>query len=470
VLRAAALTVFVALLAAGCGSSGANKAGGRGHETVERLTLTLVTGDSLFAPEYASAVDRLSGGRMRIEIEVAGNEPAYEAKTVEAVRAGKAELGAVGARIWDAFGVTSFRALVAPFLVDSLALEQRVLVSPLGARMLAGLDRAAVVGLAVVPGPLRRPLGLARPLIEPSDYQGATIAIRYGGVARATLAALGATVRGYTIGHLPALDGAELDSSTIAQNGYDARARTLTANVVLWPRPQTIFADRAVFARLTRAQQDILRRAGRAALAPELARVEKDEAAGVAGICGRGRVALVTASTARLAALRRAVRPVYRVLERDPLTRTLIAQIKALRAKPPLTTTDTTRCPGERTSAATALEGTWGVTASFDDLVAAGVRPDDAERQRGGGTLELTRGRWTGRERDNGFVWRGRYTVRGNVLQLITSECPPDERFCVPGSIAQFTWSVYQDRLSLALASGIPSYWGLIAEPLSRAR
>jgi TRAP-type C4-dicarboxylate transport system substrate-binding protein len=470
VLRALAPVLAAALLAAGCAGSAGNKAGGSEHEPAKRLTLTLLTGDSLFAPEYAAAVDRLSGGRMRIAIEVAGNQPAYEAKTVEAVRAGKAELGAVGARVWDAFGVTSFRALVAPFLVHSLALEQRVLASPLAARMLAGLDRAGVVGLAVLPGPLRRPLGLARPLVEPSDYRGATIAIRYGGVARTTLQALGATGKGYTIGHLPAVDGAELDANTIAENGYDARARTLAANVVLWPRPQTIFANRAAFARLTRTQQDVLRRAGREAIAPELARVEKDEAAGLAGLCGRGRVALVTASAAQLAALRRGVQPVYRALERDPLTRSVIAQIKALRAETPLTTTDTARCPGGRTSAAAALEGMWEVTASFDDLVAAGVRPDDAERQRGGGTLQLAHGRWEGRERDNGFVWRGRYTVRGHVLQLITSVCPLDESFCVPGSIAQFTWSVYQDRLSLALASGTPSYWGLIAKPLRAYR
>jgi TRAP-type C4-dicarboxylate transport system substrate-binding protein len=468
--RATALAVLVALLAVGCSGSVANKAGGPKHESAKRLTLTLLTGDSLFAPEYAAAVERLSGGTMRIEVEVAGNQPSYEAKTVDAVRKGRAELGAVGARVWDAFGVRSFRALVAPFLVDNLALEQRVLEGPLAPRMLAGLDRAGVVGLAVLPGPLRRPLGLAKPLVGPRDYRDATIAIRYGGVARATLRTLGATVKGYKVGVLPPVDGAELDSNTIAENGYDASAQTLTANVVLWPRPQTIFATRAAFGRLTHAQQDILRRAGRAAAASELSRVRKDEDDGLAGICARGKLALVTASPAQLAALQRAVQPVYRTLERDPLTRSLIAQITALRAKPPLTMTDTARCSGARTSGAAALEGTWEVTASFDDLVAAGVRPDDAERQRGGGTLELRSGQWVGHERLNGFAWRGRYSVQGRVLRLITTVCPRSEGLCLGDSIAQFTWSVYEDRLSLALASGTPSYWGLIAKPLTRGR
>ena len=281
---AAAAVLTVALAAAGCTGSAANKAGGSSHSTAKPLVLTLLTGDSLFAPEYADAVRRLSGGAIRIEITVAGNQPAYEVKTVESVRKGKAELGAVGARVWDAFGVTSFQPLVAPFLVESLALERRVLASSLLARMLVGLDRAGVIGLAVLPGPLRRPLGLSRRLLRPSDYRGATIAIRFGGMTRATFHALGATPKGYDIGHLPAVDGAELDSNTVAINGYDARARALTANVVLWPRPQTIFANRATFDRLTPAQRDILRRAGREALDPELARIEKDEAAGLGGI------------------------------------------------------------------------------------------------------------------------------------------------------------------------------------------
>jgi hypothetical protein len=59
--------------------------------------------------------------------------------------------------------------------------------------------------------------------------------------------------------------------------------------------------------------------------------------------------------------------------------------------------------------------------------------------------------------------------VQGNVLRLITSVCPRYEG-CVSNSIAHFTWSVYEDRLSLALVSGIPSYWGLIAKPLTRVR
>jgi hypothetical protein len=314
---------------------------------------------------------------------------------------------------------------------------------------------------------LRRPLGLSRALVRPSDYDDATIAIRFGGVARATFDALGAASRGYVIGHLPPVDGAELDPNTIAENGYDANARALTANVVYWPRPQTIFASRAAFDRLTPAQRKILLAAGRAALEPALARVERDEAAGLAGICGRGAVPLLTATAGEIAALHRAVRPVYAALVRDPLTRRLVAAIKGL----PGTRTDAIRCTRDRgdQSLVSRLEGEWRAGPSMADLVAAGALPGEAERQRGAASLTFRAGRWVARESHSGFVWRGRYQVRGNVLRLAEEACPRSLP-CPDKAIASFTWSVYDDRLSLAVDSGTPSYVGLYATPLTRVR
>jgi TRAP-type C4-dicarboxylate transport system substrate-binding protein len=460
----------MAVALAGCHSARVDKTGGSSAGNADRITLTLLTGDALFAPEYVAAVERLSHGSITIKTSVAGNRPGYEASTVDAVRKGKAQLGSVGARVWDTFGVSSFRGVVAPLLVDNLKLEGRVLESPLADRMLAGLAQAGVVGLAVLPGPLRRPLGLSRALVQASDYRGSTIAIRYGGVARATLQALGATARGYPVGHLPSVDGAELDLNTIAENGFDVRARALTTNVVLWPRPQTIFANRAAFGRLTRGQRDILRRAGRNALSAELAHVARDEATALHGVCSRGTAALVSASAEQLASLRDAVRPVYAELAHDPLTRTVIARVRQLKDSHGAGSPDTIRCTGRKPRAeAAALEGTWQTTVDYRTLVAAGVDPHTAEQQRGGGTLELSAGHWTGTEPRTGFVWRGRYSVDGNVLRLITTACPRFDGACAPNGMAQFAWSVYRGRLSLALLSGTPSYRGLLATLLSRA-
>jgi hypothetical protein len=103
------------------------------------------------------------------------------------------------------------------------------------------------------------------------------------------------------------------------------------------------------------------------------------------------------------------------------------------------------------------------------DLIAAGVPADNAERQRGDTTLTFHGGRWLGRESLSGFVWSGRYLVQGNLLRLVSQVCPPSLP-CPRAAIAAFTWSVYEDRLSLALVSGTPAYYGLFAMPRTRVR
>jgi TRAP-type C4-dicarboxylate transport system substrate-binding protein len=327
--------VALAAGTAGC-SSGLTKAGGSAPE--KPLILTLAAHDDE-APylTFAAAVARLSGGSMRIR--VAGNwratddrrEIDFERATVRDVRSGRVALGIVGARVWDTLGDDDFQALVAPLLIDNLALERKALAMPPAAQALARLDRVGVVGIALLPGRLRRPLGLTRRLLGPRDYRDAKVGIRPGAVTEMTLHALGAIPRGYVPGDLTGFDGAELDPLTITQNDYDVGARALTGNVVLWPKPQTIVMNRRAYARLTSGQQRILREAGRQAVGPELVRIARDQQAGLGELCKHGTLRIANASSTDLAALRRAVRPVYARLERDALTKRWIAWIARAR-------------------------------------------------------------------------------------------------------------------------------------------
>jgi TRAP-type C4-dicarboxylate transport system substrate-binding protein len=252
--RATPALVAVVLVAAAtaCGGAGVDKAGGPAATKPVVLTLAAHDDDYAFG-SFAAAVERISGGSMRINVVNSWRnyEVDYERGIVDDVRTGRVQLGIVGVRVWDTLGVTSFRALVAPFLVDSLPLERRALESPLAGRALAGVERRGVVGIALLPGRLRRPFGITRALVGPEDYEGATIGVRIGGVARATFRALGATARGYVSGGLSGVDGADLDPATIVLDGYDEPSRTLTANVVLWPKAQTIVMNRKAFATLT---------------------------------------------------------------------------------------------------------------------------------------------------------------------------------------------------------------------------
>jgi TRAP-type C4-dicarboxylate transport system substrate-binding protein len=327
---------WVLLAAAALAGIGVNSGAAREHDgpmttPVQRpVVLELVTADELWSSEFAAAVQRFSGGAIRIDVKVGGAwNLDYERVLVGKVRAGDADIVSVGARAWDRMGVTSFRPLVAPFLVESLEHQRRALSGDAQAGMLAGLEPLGLVGLAVLPGPLRRPFGVTRPLVEPGDYAGATIGLRYGRIAEDTFRRLGATPKAYRVGALGRVDGAELDPQAIAGNRYDETGTSLTANVVLWARPQTIAIGRRAFDRLSPAQRIILLRAARSAAAPSLARVRREQEDSLATICRRGGVSLVTASTAQLAALRARVAPVIARLERDPATRSLLAQIRA---------------------------------------------------------------------------------------------------------------------------------------------
>ena len=345
---AQAALLLTVLLGAGCDSHHLDKAGGSAPD--EPLVLRLAAHDDDYAYGiFAAAVARLSGGSMRISVapdwRVTGDrrEIGYEAGIVSDVRRGRVALGIVGVRVWDLLGVDSFQALVAPFLVDTLALERRALASPLATRALASLERKGVIGIALLPGRLRRPLGIARPLVRAKDYDGATIGIRRGGVARATFDALGARAEGYVPVDLSGFDGAELDPLTITLNSLDQWARALTANVVLWPKVQTVVMNRAAFDALSPDRRKILEAASREAVAPELARIAADQRLGLVTLCNGG-LRLAYARPADLAVLRRAVQPVYARLEQDPLTKQWIESILRMRAENP-TPPDTLRCP-----------------------------------------------------------------------------------------------------------------------------
>jgi TRAP-type C4-dicarboxylate transport system substrate-binding protein len=344
---AVGIAVVLGLMAAGCGGS-VDKAGSPIGAKPLVLTLAAHDDDEAYAA-YAAAVKRLSGGSLRIRIalnwRVTGtrSEIEFERGIVNDVRRGKVPLGIVGVRVWDTLGIDSFQALVAPFLIQSLVTEGRALRSPLAARALASVRRVGVVGVALLPGRLRRPLGITRLLVGTADYRGARIAIRLGRVAEMTFAALGARPRSYIPVDFTGFDGAETDPLTITENGWDQGVRGLTVNVVFWPRAQTIVINRRTFDALSPEQRRVLLEAGRAAIAPELPQIRREQRLGMSVLCSDHRFRLATATPADAAALRREAQPVYDRIERNPLTKQWIAQIERVR-----TAADVARCGAGR--------------------------------------------------------------------------------------------------------------------------
>ena len=116
-----------------------------------------------------------------------------ERDIVEAVASGELDLGFVGTRAISELGAPSFDALTAPMLVDSYPLQQAIMDSDIPDRLLVSLDDIGVTGLDVAAGPLRRPLGVSGPFLNPGDFAGTTFHTCRSASNAATVAALGAT-------------------------------------------------------------------------------------------------------------------------------------------------------------------------------------------------------------------------------------------------------------------------------------
>jgi TRAP-type C4-dicarboxylate transport system substrate-binding protein len=447
----------LALAAVGC--SGGTKAGGQRQE--ETVILSIASHD--FADrglaEYIAAVGRLSDGSIRFELKEGWRLEDLDSDrgTVADVEVRKIDLAKVAVGSLDTLGVKDFQAVMAPFLVDGLALEERLLTSDLPAHMLVGAGRLGVRGVAMLPGEPRRPFGLTRSLIDASDYRHAVIGVVPSLVSARTLRALGATTRAYLPWDLPPweFDGAELDLLTLERNRYDGPSSSLTANVAFWPRAFVVVANRNVFADLAPHQRDVLVEAGREAIGPAVARLRTEDRQEAAILCRRGRLAVVLATPADIATLRAAVRPVYAELERDPQTRSFIRAIEAMKRRSPAA--EASQCPRQRArrerargemptreKVATPVDGIWEMSATRAQVIDVTHSPFGSEADAGHYRLVLRRGRASGSHLDEPR-WRttGVFGVQADVI-----------RFTWENEVAFYRWNVYRDTLTLRFLPG----------------
>ena len=216
------------------------------------------------------------------------------------------------------------------------------------------------------------------------------------------------------------LGGIEQQISGIQLGEYDKAGRYLTANVSLWPRPLVLFASGKAWAALTPAQRRILRQAVTGDLAAETQVVRGSERDDTAILCRRGQLRFLTASPADVAALRRAVQPVYGQLGRDAQTRRYIHQIEAMRQgispEPAPGCAQVPRLAGK----AGPLDGVWRFTTTAADLRAAGVGQGDIVPENYGTyTFVIDRGRFAfTQENRQACTWAyGTFTVTGDRFE-----------------------------------------------------
>jgi TRAP-type C4-dicarboxylate transport system substrate-binding protein len=317
----------VALAAAGCG--GGDEGGAAKTAEIKPVTLRIGTDDEPGRPaadqieELARRAAKLSNGAIRIEPvwHAAGDGPDWDQRVARMVTNGELDMGLIPSRSWDTEGVTSLRALNAPFLITSDELLDQVVSSDVAGDLMAGLGKAGVHGLALFPEGLRHPFGLEKPLMGPDDYDGEAIRTPTSETTAAMFGALGASVND---DEADPRQHAAMESSYFLEPGG-----TATGNVTFYPKVNSLVIADAAYGRLDDAQRKVLAEA--AAQTRDWAIEESPtDAEAAEAFCATGQ-SVVLASDGQLAALEQAAAPVTAELESDEQTASIIESIRALK-------------------------------------------------------------------------------------------------------------------------------------------
>jgi TRAP-type C4-dicarboxylate transport system substrate-binding protein len=441
--RTALLALVLAAVAlAGCSGGDATKAGGSGAP----VTLRIGTNDTSGRPgadqieEFARQVEELSGGRIRIEAvwEAAGKAADdWDQQVARLVVSRELDMGLIPARAWDTEGVTSLRALHAPFLVTSDELLDRIATGELADEMLDGLDKAGVVGLALLPEGLRHPFSFGDPLLSLDDYADTHIRTPRSDVAYAIFEALGATPddligeefsQAIADGSLTAADSA----FALANSTLEGGTTVATGNVTFFPKANTLVVNADAFADLDEVQRGLLDEAAARTLQWAIEATPTDREAAET-YCGQSS-SIVLAGGADVAALEQAASPVYRELEKDPKTKDLIDRIRELKSEIGAPESGRVELCGSSAGGGagatsggdpSVLNGVWRVDLTYEEGVAAGLPKGVAAHEMGLQTIRMEDGQyeWRWRARDGEHDCPGTYEISGDVVRF--ADQPP---------------------------------------------
>ena len=274
VLGAAALSVGFAA----CGSDDSTPASDTSTPAAggDQLTLRLgyVTTPQhpygLSIAKYVEDVAAASGGKITIS-PLPGANQGNDVALLESVQGGSIEMAAVSTAVWDGKGVNVFQPLQAPFLITNYGLDEAVLSGEIGKGMLdspAGPAKLGLVGLGLLEGGLRKPVGRDTPLKSPADFAGKKLRAPASKIMTSSLKALGAEPVAMPLGDVASslqtgkIDGLEANYGLIFTQKFNEGAKFVTADVSLWPFPAAVVINKAQWDKLTPEQQGILKTAG----------------------------------------------------------------------------------------------------------------------------------------------------------------------------------------------------------------
>ena len=343
---------FVALLgavalSAGLAACGGDDASSDGSASTGAVNLRLGYVTTPQHP-YGIALEVLkkeveAAGAGTLTVELIPNYTGGDSKLLDDVSGGTVEMAAVSTAIWDTKGVNVFQPLQAPFLITNYGLDQSIIGGPVGTAMLEsenGPKKLSLVGLGILEGGLRKPLGAKVALKSPADFKGKKIRAPQSKVLSAALTALGAEAVPLPVGDVftalqnGTVDGMEANLGLISTNKYNEVAKFVTQDVNLWPFPAAVVINQAQFDKLSDDHKAAIQAAGKN-LAKNSINVFLNPAPGatnfVADLCTKG-LTFAFAGAENQKALAAAAQPAYAEISADAEVADLIKQIQDAKA------------------------------------------------------------------------------------------------------------------------------------------
>jgi TRAP-type C4-dicarboxylate transport system substrate-binding protein len=390
-------------------SAGGDKAGGDSAP----VTLRIGTDDTPGRPgaeqveQFAKEVDQRSEGRITIEPvwQAAGaSVDDWDQAVAHMVIDGEVDVGMIPARAWDTEGVTTLRALHAPFLVTTEDVVAHIVTSDLADEMLAGLDAVGVTGLALLPEGFRHLFVFGDPPASLPNLGGKVVRAPTSDTTYATLTALGGRPDDLGADNAAYQRGIG-DGSIIAAESSFALAATIQApttavgDVTLFPKVNSLVVNTDVFDALSPDQQRVLEDAAQATIGWAIEQTPSDVDLAAQYCANGGRIVSADADRDEL---RQAVQPVFDELEQDEATATMIDQIEAIASDAAPATIPP--CHGSRGDTDTSSEvaagqdgfpdGVYRMEMPVEVLLDAGVDEVDAYNHAGMWTLTFEDGRF----------------------------------------------------------------------------
>jgi TRAP-type C4-dicarboxylate transport system substrate-binding protein len=379
--------------------------------------------------EFAKQVDERSGGNLAVTFkwDLDGTSNALTHPTAEAVEKGTVDMAAEWAGAWGTQGVTTLRATQTPFLIRSFAQSDAMLRDdPLVKGMLAGLDKAGVVGLTLFPVDIRPMIDFVHPIQGPADLRHQVFRSPWSNETYPALEALGAQPKNYP----PKPDARDFSPG----NQSSLPKGWVVGNWPLGFRYYTIVANGAFWSKLTSDQQQVLQQA--AAAAQQLALSTKTEKAAqdeMAKYCAGGGT-ITELPQSGIEAFMAAVAPAVSTLKADATNAAAIDRIDQLGQG--VQPTVFPACGGDTTSkgadAAAFPEGVYRFEVTDADLKRVETDPANWADDRGIYTYTLKGGKFsytqqTGASTSPTPVGGGTYVVDGNFVTFTEPAGPNNE-------------------------------------------